>query len=56
MKAGSFIARFSRYRTDQSGATAIEYGLIAGMISIGIITATTSIGASVLSFFESIRW
>jgi Flp pilus assembly pilin Flp len=29
----------SRYLTDKSGATAIEYGLIAGLISVAIITA-----------------
>ena len=30
---------FSRFAADQSGATAIEYGLIAGLISVVIITA-----------------
>ena len=32
---------FSRFAADQSGATAIEYGLIAGLISVVIITALT---------------
>lgn len=29
---------FSRFLKDESGATAIEYGLIAGIISVGIIS------------------
>ena len=33
-----------RFVNDCSGATAIEYGLIAGLISIGIITGATTIG------------
>lgn len=34
----------SRFAKDESGATAIEYGLIAGFVSIFIITALTLIG------------
>nr|WP_233245827.1 Flp family type IVb pilin [Marinicauda salina] len=36
----------SAFLADESGATAIEYGLIAGIISIVIISATTSIGGT----------
>ncbi len=35
---------FRRFLYDTSGATAIEYGLIAGLISVVIVTALTTIG------------
>ena len=35
---------FARFVKDQSGATAIEYGLIAGLIAVVIITAVTTVG------------
>ena len=37
----NFVKRFLK---DESGATAIEYGLIAALISVTIITAVTSLG------------
>ena len=46
------IARFLR---DESGATAIEYGLIAAGISIVIITAVNGIGTTVKGKFTSIN-
>ena len=36
--------KMRRFLRDESGATAIEYGLIAGLISIVIITVLTSVG------------
>ena len=47
-----FIARFAQ---DESGATAIEYGLIAALISITIIAAAQSIGGSVKTKFEKVN-
>jgi pilus assembly protein Flp/PilA len=35
---------FSRFLTNESGATAIEYGLIAAGISVAIITVVQGIG------------
>lgn len=35
------------FMQDESGATAIEYGLIAGLISVVIIAVLTSIGSKV---------
>ena len=40
---------------DESGATAIEYGLIAAGISIVIITAVNSIGSTLNTSFTSIN-
>ena len=36
---------FRKLRKDENGATAIEYGLIAGLISVVIITAVTFVGS-----------
>lgn len=44
----------SRFVRDESGATAIEYGLIAALISVVIITALTTIGTSLNAKFTTI--
>ena len=36
----------SRFTTDESGATAIEYGLIAAGIAVAIIAAVQSVGTA----------
>jgi pilus assembly protein Flp/PilA len=43
-----------RFIKDESGATAIEYSLIAGLIGIAIITAVTSVGTEVSNSFDSV--
>ena len=45
---------FARFLKDESGATAIEYGLIAGLIAVGIIMAATSLGESLTGLFNHI--
>lgn len=40
---------------DETGVTAIEYGLIAGLIVAGILTAVTSIGGSLKTVFTNIQ-
>ena len=40
--------------TDQDGATAIEYGLIAGLIAVAIITAVTLVGTDLSALFNGI--
>jgi len=45
---------FRRLRKDENGATAIEYGLIAGLISIVIITTITMVGSKLESVFNYI--
>jgi pilus assembly protein Flp/PilA len=44
----------SRFVKDESGATAIEYGLIAAGISIVIITAVNGIGQTLKTNFQNI--
>ena len=45
---------FSRFVNDENGATAIEYGLIAGLIGVVIITAVGAVGTGVSSAFSKI--
>ncbi|MDB5510609.1 MAG: fimbrial protein [Enterovirga sp.] len=44
----------NRFAKDESGATAIEYGLIAALIAVVIITALKTIGTNLNSAFNSI--
>jgi pilus assembly protein Flp/PilA len=44
----------ARFVNDESGATAIEYGLIAALIAVGIIAAATTLGNSLSSLFTKI--
>jgi pilus assembly protein Flp/PilA len=47
----SFLQQFFR---DESGATAIEYGLIAALISVVIVGALTTIGGNLNTTFTSV--
>jgi pilus assembly protein Flp/PilA len=47
-----FIARFVK---DESGATAIEYGLIAALIAIAIITIAGLVGDQLVITFTRVR-
>lgn len=46
---------FLRFLTDQSGATAIEYGLIAAGISLAIIAAVNGLGSTLNNSYTSIN-
>jgi pilus assembly protein Flp/PilA len=46
---------FSKFATDQSGATAIEYGLIAAGISVAIIGIVNGVGSKLAATFSSIQ-
>jgi len=43
-----------RYLSDESGATAIEYGLIAALIAVVIITAVTAVGTGLSGTFTTV--
>jgi pilus assembly protein Flp/PilA len=47
-------AILSRFTHNDSGATAIEYGLIAGLIAVVIITAVTTVGGNLTNTFAKI--
>jgi pilus assembly protein Flp/PilA len=44
-----------KFWSDESGATAIEYGLIAAGIAIAIITAVNNLGSNLNSVFSSVN-
>ena len=44
----------ARFLKDESGATAIEYGLIAALIAVGIIAAATTLGNGLENIFTGI--
>ena len=44
----------SRFIRDESGATAIEYGLIAALIAVVIITGVTAVGSNLSTTFSSL--
>ena len=43
-----------RFVKDESGATAIEYGLIAALISVALITGATTLGNTLNAQFQSL--
>ena len=45
----------SRFVSDESGATAIEYGLIAAGISVAIITVVNGLGTKLNATFTNIN-
>jgi pilus assembly protein Flp/PilA len=46
------FAQIRDFAADEGGATAIEYGLIAALITVGVLLAITTLGGSVTSLFE----
>jgi pilus assembly protein Flp/PilA len=51
----SMKALFGRFLKDESGATAIEYGLIAAGISVAIIAVVQGMGSKLKSTFTSVQ-
>jgi pilus assembly protein Flp/PilA len=47
-----FLAKFAKC---ESGATAIEYGLIAALIGVAIITAVTNVGTEISTTFGKVE-
>jgi pilus assembly protein Flp/PilA len=45
---------FSKFLSDDSGATAIEYSIIAAGLSIVILTAVNGVGTAVKGMFTSV--
>ena len=48
------VKLLSSFIHDESGATAIEYALIAALIAIVIVTAATSVGSKLSSTFTAV--
>jgi pilus assembly protein Flp/PilA len=49
------MSKIVNFLRDESGATAIEYGLIAAGISVAIITVVASLGTSLNATFTSVQ-
>lgn len=45
---------FRRFMKNESGATAIEYGLIASLIGVAIIAGATALGTNLNSTFDGL--
>jgi len=45
---------FSRFVANESGVTAIEYGLIAALIAVVIIGAVSTVGTSLQATFNTV--
>ena len=48
------MSAFKRFLRDDSGATAIEYGLIAAGISVAIIATVNTLGGQLKNTFSSV--
>lgn len=48
------MALLKHFAAREEGATAIEYGLIAGLIAVVIITAVTTVGSDLSTTFTNI--
>jgi len=43
-----------RFRADTKGVTAIEYGLIAGLIAVGIVATLTALKGNLVNLFSTV--
>ncbi len=48
------LAKIRRFLSNNEGATAIEYGLIAALIGVVIITAVTNVGTGLTGTFDAV--
>lgn len=46
---------FARFASDESGATAIEYGLIAAIVGVGLVTSLTNLKTSLSGTFGDVK-
>lgn len=49
------MSKFRRFLKDTSGTTAIEYGLIGLVVSVGILVGATNVGSSTNSVYELLQ-
>ncbi|WP_366554396.1 Flp family type IVb pilin [Aquibaculum sediminis] len=50
----TFLSLLMALRSNKSGATAIEYGLIIGLIAIVLVVAITAVGTDLESLFTGV--
>jgi pilus assembly protein Flp/PilA len=51
---GTFLNNVRALVKDERGVTALEYGLIAGLIAVGIIGSVTALGTALTTKFNAI--
>jgi pilus assembly protein Flp/PilA len=49
------MTHFIRFIKDEEGATAIEYGLIAALVSVAAIASLQALGGQLSTLFQSIK-
>jgi pilus assembly protein Flp/PilA len=54
LKMGTFLNNVRALVKDERGVTALEYGLIAGLIAVGIIGSVTALGTALTTKFNAI--
>jgi pilus assembly protein Flp/PilA len=50
----SMLKKFKLFAGDESGVTAIEYGLIAGLIAVVIIAVIPTVGTDLTNLFNDV--
>ncbi len=50
----TLLQKAKKFLAEERGANAIEYGLIASLIAVGIVTAAGDVGAALVATFEEI--
>ena len=50
----SMTKLISKFAKDESGATAIEYGLIASLVSVALIAAAGTLGTNISNTFKKV--
>jgi pilus assembly protein Flp/PilA len=48
------LTRLKQFLVDESGATAIEYALIAALVAMALVGSVTALGASLKSIFATV--
>ncbi len=48
------MTKITKFLSDESGATAIEYGLIAALVSVAAIVAMTALGEALQGIFNEV--
>ncbi|MDM0006997.1 Flp family type IVb pilin [Variovorax sp. J22G73] len=48
------LSSITRFLRDEEGATAIEYGIIAGLVSVAIVTILSTLGTDLNTIFTTI--
>jgi pilus assembly protein Flp/PilA len=50
----TYLLKIASFINDEEGASAVEYGLLVGLIAVAIIAAVTALGTSLSGMFNGI--